>query len=45
MSVPHLVDSLVGRNLNLFFGVDLIVVNIGVVSSMSLVIFFFFDKW
>ena len=44
MSVPHLVDSLVGRNLNLFFGVDLIVVNIGVVSSMSLVIFFF-DKW
>ena len=40
MSVPHPVDSLVGRNLHLFFGVGLIVVNTGVVSSMSLVIFF-----
>ena len=51
MSVPHPVDSLVGRNLNLFFGVGLIVVNRGVVSSMSLVtfiylfIYFWGDKW
>ena len=34
-----------GRNLNLFFGVGLIVVNRGVVSSMSLVTFFNFFFW
>lgn len=40
MSVPHLLESLVGRNLNLFFVVGLTVVNIGLVSRRSWVIFF-----
>lgn len=40
MSVPHLPDPLVGRNLNLFFVAGLTVVNTGLVSSRSWVIYF-----